>query len=334
MTDPEPALAERFASGRSTRPHDTLLGRASRLGAEIAAGPRQSTLRRRVGCEGTGLHGGRPVRLTIAPAAADTGVVFHRLDLEASLPARFDLVTETHLCTVLASPADPALRVGTIEHLMAALRASGIDNARIEVDGPELPIMDGSSRGFLAMIERAGIVSQPAPRRVIEVLRTVRVGDGPAFAQLSPGPGFSLDLSIDFEAPAIGRQSLAIEALDAARFGSELAEARTFTMAHEIDRLRDAGLARGGSLDNAIVVDGDRVLNPNGLRRADEFVRHKMLDAVGDLALAGAPLVGRFTGHRSGHGLNNRVLRALFAHPANWRLLTLGSMPVAASRAA
>jgi UDP-3-O-[3-hydroxymyristoyl] N-acetylglucosamine deacetylase len=259
--------------------------------------------------------------LTIVPAAPNSGVVFHRVDLGVMIPARFDLVAETHLCTLVASASDPSVRVGTIEHVMAALAASGIDNAVLELDGPELPIMDGSAQPFMMMIERAGIAAQTVARRAIEVRRHVRVTEGAAFAELSPSPGFLLDLSIDFEATAIGKQSLRMERIDQLRFRTELADCRTFAMARDIERLRDAGLALGGSLDNAIVVEGDRILNEGGLRRPDEFVRHKMLDAIGDLALAGHPIQGRFTGYRSGHGLNNRVLKALFANRLNWALV-------------
>ena len=295
----------------------------------------QATLRRPVSCEGVGLHGGSPARLRLVPAPVGQGIVFRRTDLGVSIPARFDLVTDTRLCTVLACPDDPSIRVGTLEHLMAALSACSIDNVVVEIDGPELPIMDGSAVPFLSLIARAGIMRQPARRRMIEVRRTVRVEDGAGYVQLSPGAGFSLDVSIDFEAAAIGRQSLSVGRMDGARFRTELADCRTFTMACEIERLRAAGLALGGSLDNAVVVDGASVLNPGGLRRADEFVRHKMLDAVGDLALAGHPIRGRFVGHRCGHGLNNRLLRALFANEANWRMVDAGAaMPQVASRAA
>ena len=291
-------------------------------------------MRVRTTCEGIGLHSGRPVWMSIGPAVAGTGIVFRRVDLGVSIAARYDLVADTRLCTLIASEQEPSARVGTVEHLMAALAAIGVDNAIVEVDGPELPIMDGSSRPFMSLIHQAGLAAQPVVRELVEVRRTVRVTDGAAYAQLSPSPSFGIDLSIDFEAPAIGRQSMTVDRLDARRFASELAGARTFTMADEIDRLRAAGLARGGSLGNAVVVDGASVLNSGGLRWPDEFVRHKALDAIGDLALAGYAIRGRFTGHRSGHGLNNRILRALFADPANWRLVEAGRHPVAADRAA
>ena len=303
--------------------------------AERASEHLQATLERRVACEGVGLHGGSVVRLALVPAPVGTGVVFRRTDLGASIPARFDAVEDTRLCTVLACAHDPSVRVGTTEHLMAALAASSIDNVVVEIDGPELPIMDGSAAPFLALIARAGVARQAARRRAIEVRRTVRVEDGEGYVQLSPGAGFSLAVSIDFEAAAIGRQSLSVRRLDRERFKAELADCRTFTMAGDIERLRAAGFARGGSLENAVVVDGASVLNPGGLRRRDEFVRHKMLDAVGDLALAGHPIFGHFTGHRCGHGLNNRLLRRLFADASNWRLVDAGSASrPAASRAA
>ncbi len=303
----------------------------------------QQTLKAPIGCVGVGVHSGRRVSLTLHPAAPDTGILFRRTDLDpaSDIPARFEHVSDTRLCTVLSDPADPRRAVGTVEHLMAALAGAGIDNARIDVDGPELPILDGSASPFLFLIGCAGIVAQPALRASIEVLRPVRVTDGEAFAELLPADGaglpdmgryemariemgqvemprFEMSMSIDFDAPAIGRQALSLT-LNAHSFRTELAEARTFALAEDIARLHQAGLARGGSLDNAVLVDGARVLNPAGLRMADEFVRHKLLDAVGDLALAGAPLAGRFVAHRSGHALNNRLLHALFADATAWR---------------
>jgi len=292
------------------------------LGDARQMGNLQHTLKSPIGCVGVGVHSGCRVVLTLCPAAANTGIVFRRTDLDnTDLPARFDFVSDTRLCTVVSDPADPARSVGTVEHLMAALAGAGIDNARIEVDGPELPILDGSSAPFLFLIDCAGIVSQPARRRRIEVLRPIRVRDGKAFAALLPEAGsdvLEMEMSIDFDAPAIGRQALSLTLNDNS-FRDELAEARTFALAEDIARLHAAGLARGGSLDNAVVVDGARVLNPAGLRMADEFVRHKLLDAVGDLALAGAPITGRFVAHRSGHALNNQLLRALFADATAWR---------------
>ena len=279
----------------------------------------QHTLRTPIGCTGVGLHSGKPVTVRLVPAPAGHGIVFLRTDLGQSIPARFDTVTDTRLCTVVG---DGDARVGTIEHLMAALHATGIDNLLIEVDSTEIPVLDGSAEPWLFLLDCAGIETQSAERSVIEILRTVRVEDGDAFAELRPGRhGFTMALSIAFDADAIGRQARTFT-LDAESFRRELSRARTFAQKHEIDGLQRAGLARGGSLDNAVVVDGSTILNPAGLRMTDEFVRHKLLDAVGDLALAGSPLQGRFIGHKSGHALNNRLLRALFADAANWRIVS------------
>ena len=286
-----------------------------------AARDMQRTLKSPIGCVGIGLHSGLQCRLTLRPAEPGTGLVFRRTDLSPPLdiPARCDHVADTRLCTVLARPDAPHHRVGTVEHLLAALAAAGVDNAVLEVDGPEVPILDGSAASFLFLIDCAGLARQDAPAAEIEVLRPVRVQEGAAFAELRPGAsGLDLAVSIAFEAAAIGRQSLRLR-LSPQAFRGQLARARTFALAGDVDRLRQAGLARGGSLQNAIVVDGHRVLNPGGLHMPDEFVRHKMLDVVGDLALAGAPLRGRFIGHCSGHTLNNRLLRALFEERANWR---------------
>ncbi len=283
----------------------------------------QRTLKSAICCVGVGLHSGQRVNVTLRPAGLATGVVFRRTDLGIEIPAQFDHVADTRLCTVLALPDNPAARVGTVEHVMAALTACGVSNIVVELDGPEVPVLDGSAAPWVFLLDCAGVVEQDAPARVIEVLRTVRVQEGDAFAELRPGASASLEmsLSIAFDAAAIGRQALSL-AVDGSAIRHELADARTFTLAREIAGLQAAGLAQGGSLDNAVVVDGARVLNPGGLRRADEFVRHKMLDAVGDLALAGAVLQGQFVGHRSGHALNNRVLRALFADSASWRDVT------------
>jgi UDP-3-O-[3-hydroxymyristoyl] N-acetylglucosamine deacetylase len=282
----------------------------------------QRTLKAPIGCVGVGLHTGKHVKLTLCPAEPGHGVVFCRTDLGRDIPARFDRVVDTQFSTVLCDERWASARVGTVEHLMAALSALCIDNVRVELDGPEVPALDGSAAPFVFLIECAGVVEQREPRSYIEVRRPVRVTEGDAFAELRPlaggAPGLDMTLSIDFAAAAIGRQAVSLR-LSPETFRAELARARTFTLAEEVAQLRAAGLAQGGSLDNAVVVDQARILNPGGLRMSDEFVRHKLLDAVGDLALAGAPLSGRFVGHRSGHGLNNRLLRALFADGAAWR---------------
>ncbi len=284
---------------------------------------RQHTLKSEISCVGVGLHSGARVRLSLRPAAADTGIIFRRTDLGIDIAARHDTVIDSRLCTQIAHKAHAQASVRTVEHVMAALAGTGIDNAVVALDGPEVPVLDGSSGPFVFLIDCAGRVQQTAPRQAIEILRPVRVEQGEAFAELRPG-GATLDLalSIDFPAAAIGRQALSLS-LTEQGFRRVLAEARTFTMLSEIEAMQQAGLALGGSLQNAVVVDGDRVLNPEGLRAPDEFVRHKMLDAVGDLALAGAPIHGRFLAHRTGHALNNRLLRALFADTAAWRMVSL-----------
>jgi UDP-3-O-[3-hydroxymyristoyl] N-acetylglucosamine deacetylase len=285
--------------------------------------PRQHTLKRAIDCIGVGLHCGRRVRMALLPAPPGSGIVFRRTDLgpvPVEIPARFDRVVDTRLCTALAVPERPDVVVGTVEHLTAALFGCGIDNAVIELDGPEVPILDGSSAPFVFLIDCAGRLEQDAPRAVIEVLRPVRVEHGDAYAELRPwpAPGLGMAMSIAFDAPAIGRQALSLT-LSEEVFRHDLARCRTFALMAEVAQLQATGRAKGGSLDNAIVVDQARVLNPGGLRVPDEFVRHKLLDAVGDLALAGAVIHGRLVAHRSGHTLNNRLLRALFDDPEAWR---------------
>ena len=288
--------------------------------------PSRQTLKTAISCVGRGLHSGLEVSLRLLPAPVGTGVMFRRTDLDAKVPARFDYVSDTKLCTVVSLPEDPRVAVGTVEHLMAAISACQIDDIIIEVDAPELPVLDGSAAPYMFLIESAGIVSHGGVRETIEILRTVQVRKGEAFAELRPHeqkfPSIGLELSvgIEFAAPAIGVQHFSCQ-LNHDDFATQLAAARTFTMASEIAALRQAGLAKGGSLANAIVVDGEKILNPEGLRWADEFVRHKMLDVVGDLALAGVALSGRFIGHCSGHALNNLLLRELFSSPDNYRVL-------------
>ena len=298
---------------------------------------RRRTLKTTISCVGVGVHSGRRATLTLRPATSGTGIRFRRGDLDLDIPASYENVSDTRLCTALSLPGQPEARIGTVEHVMAALAGCGIDDAIIEVDGPEVPILDGSAAPFVFLIDCAGIVAHAGPSETIDVLRTVRVqdGEGPdaAWAELSPAlpgaaeRGLDAALTIDFAGTVIGRQQLALR-ITPMSFRHELADARTFTLAAEVEHLRAIGLAQGGSLSNAVVVDGPLVLNPGGLRRPDEFVRHKLLDAVGDLALAGAPLRGRFTGHRSGHALNNRVLRALFADAQAWRRLPAAAIRV------
>jgi UDP-3-O-[3-hydroxymyristoyl] N-acetylglucosamine deacetylase len=303
------------------------------------------TLKAAIGCVGAGLHSGRRAALTLRPAHPGAGIRFRRTDLGGvEIPARHDLVVDTRLCTALALPGRPEARIGTVEHVMAALAGCGIDDAVVEVDGPEVPILDGSAAPFVFLIDCAGVTGQglvPGALAAIEVLRPIRVqdGEGPdaAWAELLPSApgiegGLDAELAIDFPGTAIGRQALALRVTETS-FRAVLAEARTFALARDVERLRAAGLAQGGSLANAVVVEGPVVLNPEGLRHPQEFVRHKLLDAVGDLALAGAPLRARFRGHRSGHGLNNRVLRALLADRGAWRRTTTPSWMAAGASA-
>lgn len=281
----------------------------------------RKTLKASVSAAGRGLHSGANVHLLLRPASSKTGIVFRRTDLGVDIPARFDHVTDTRLCTLI-SQGDA--KVGTVEHLMAALAASGIDDVLIEIDAPEVPVFDGSAAPFLELIETAGVVEHGGARQVLEILRPVRVERDGAFAELCPQQsgqtGFDLNLSIEFKARAIGTQAFQFH-LSERGFAADIARARTFTLLDEIEALRRAGLAQGGSLANAVVVDDEAILNPEGLRFEDEFVRHKLLDVIGDLYLAGAPICGVFRGHRTGHGLNNQLLRALFANQANYRLV-------------
>jgi UDP-3-O-[3-hydroxymyristoyl] N-acetylglucosamine deacetylase len=262
--------------------------------------------------------------MVVHPADADHGIWFRRTDvadLDAMVPARWDVVTPSRLCTVVEN-AD-GVSVSTIEHVMAALAGSAIHNALIEIDGPEVPILDGSSLAFVAGFLTAGIEEQDAPIRAVRVLKAVEVRDGDAVARLEPADMLEIDFSIDFADAAIGVQSRVLNMANGA-FVRELSDSRTFCRQSDVDAMRANGLALGGTLDNAVVIDGDRVLSPGGLRHADEPVRHKMLDALGDLALAGGPILGRYTGVRAGHALTNRLLRALFADPAAFRLVDCG----------
>jgi UDP-3-O-[3-hydroxymyristoyl] N-acetylglucosamine deacetylase len=270
-------------------------------------------------CSGVGVHSGLPVTLTLHPAPANSGIVFMRTDLPAGqnrIMARWDAVVETQLCTVLGNAHGAT--IGTVEHILSALHAMNIDNAVIEVDGAEVPIMDGSAAPFIALIEQAGIQQQEAPRRWIEILKPVEVVQSGKWARFEPEARPVYAVTIAFQHPAIMQQHYEHH-LAPASFKHEISRARTFGFLTEVEQLRRMGLARGGSLDNAIVLDKARVLNPEGLRYADEFVRHKVLDAVGDLSLAGSPILGQFTGHCTGHALNNALLHALFADAEAWR---------------
>lgn len=279
----------------------------------------QKTLKGPISCVGVGLHSGVKVPMTLRPAEADTGVRFRRVDLAgggALVPARWDHVVETRLCTTIGNAE--GVTIATVEHLMAALAGCGIDNAEIEVNGPEVPVMDGSSEPFVFLIECAGILDLGVPKRAIRVLKPISAEADGRSAVLLPSEGFEIDCEIDFDSVAVSRQAISLGLVNGT-FKKELARARTFGFLHEVEQLWAAGLARGGSLKNAVVVSGDKVLNREGLRYEDEFVRHKALDAVGDLYLAGAPIIGRFRGLCSGHHLNNMLLHALFANSEAWK---------------
>ena len=278
----------------------------------------QRTLRNSIGCVGTGLHTGARVAMTLHPAAVGHGIAFRRLDRPGSavIPARFDQVIDTTMCNTLAAPGGAV--IATVEHLMAALAGLEVDNALVEIDGPEVPIMDGSAEPFLFLLECAGVVEQDAPRRFLEILQPISVEAHGRRATLAPGAGFDIDCRIEFEHPLIRSQALHYR-FDPETFRTEISSARTFGFAERIEELWSRGLALGGSLKNAVVVSRDRVLNEEGLRFQDEFVRHKVLDSVGDLYLAGAPIHGRFTGVCTGHALHNKLLRALFQQPNAWR---------------
>lgn len=287
----------------------------------------QKTLATPVTCSGIGLHSGARVTLTLRPAPAHHGIVFIRTDLtdtDNRIPARYHLVTDTRLCTLISNKAGAS--VGTIEHLMSALRGCGVDNAVIELDGPEVPIMDGSSIPFVEMIDETGLRSQAAPRRSIRILREISVRDGNKSAALSPADAFVFSGEIDFVHPAIGRQSFETKLVNG-NFRHDIATARTFGFVREVEFLRQQGLAQGGSLDNAIVLDDLAVMNVEGLRFDDEFIRHKLLDAIGDLYLAGAPILGRYDSVRAGHALNNALLRQLFASPEAWEWVETRDQP-------
>lgn len=285
----------------------------------------QHTVRTAVRFEGVGVHTGERARVVLKPAASDTGVVFVRtdiLDRDNRVPVSGDAVCKTQLGTVINNAA--GVTVSTIEHLMAALVMSGVDNVEIEIDGPEMPIMDGSSIDFIRGLDKAGLRPLGTPRRFIEITDVIEVIDGDKRATLRPAEGFEVAFEIAFASRAIGRQVVDLK-MDTLAFRRELADCRTFGFLHEVEALRAMGLARGGSMENVVVIDGDMVLNPEGLRRPDEFVRHKALDAIGDLYVLGAPIIGRFEGVLAGHALNNALVRALLATPHAWRLRALAS---------
>jgi UDP-3-O-[3-hydroxymyristoyl] N-acetylglucosamine deacetylase len=292
----------------------------------------QNTLKSAAVFEGRGLHSGAPVRMVVRPASADYGIWFKRTDLpgrDSMIAAHWDQVVPSKLCTLIRNEA--GTEVSTIEHIMAALAGCGIHNAVVEIDGPEVPILDGSAVPFVQGFLARGLIEQTAPVRAIRVLQSVEVRDGDAVARLDPADMLEIDFHIDFAEAAIGHQEKHLNLSNGA-FVRELSDSRTFCRQSDVDAMRANGLALGGTLENAVVFEGDRVLSPGGLRHADEPVRHKMLDAMGDLYLAGGPILGRYTGIRSGHAMTNRLLRALFANPDAWRMVecnlqTVGKLP-------
>lgn len=283
---------------------------------------KQRTLKSAIKATGVGLHGGRKVTMTLRPAAPNTGVVFRRVDLPqpVDIPADAMSVTDTRLCSVVERDG---AKVGTVEHIMSALAGLGIDNVYIDLDAPEVPIMDGSASPFVFLLQSAGIEEQRAPKRFFRIRKPVEVRDGDKWARFDPYDGFKLTFSIVFDHPMFDKsgQTLTVDFAETS-YAKEVARARTFGFAQDVEALRNHGLALGGSLDNAIVLDEYRVLNADGLRYADEFVKHKVLDAIGDLYLVGHPLIGAFSAHKSGHGLNNQLLRATLAETDAWEMVS------------
>ena len=284
--------------------------------------PSQRTLKNTIRATGVGLHSGEKVFMTLRPAAVDTGIVFRRVDLDppVEIPARAENVTETVLCTGLSQGA---AKVMTVEHLMSALAGLGIDNAYVDLSAAEVPIMDGSSGPFVFLLQSAGIVAQNASKRFIRIRQPVEVRDGDKYARFTRHEGFKLDFTVQFDHPAIpSTQSRAQVEFSSRAYINEVSRARTFGFMRDLEYMRERNLGLGGSMDNAIVLDEFRVLNEDGLRYADEFVRHKILDAVGDLYLAGHAIIGAYEGYKSGHALNNRLVRAMLADQSAWEIVT------------
>ena len=284
--------------------------------------PQQRTIKNVIRATGVGLHSGDKVFLTLRPAAPDTGIVFRRVDLDpvVEIPASGELVSETTLCTGLSCEG---AKVQTVEHLMSALAGLGIDNLYVELSAPEVPIMDGSSGPFVFLLQSAGVIEQDAPKRFIRIKRPIEVREGDKIARFEPYDGFRLGFTVEFDHPAIPQsQSRAQVEFSTGNYIREVSRARTFGFMRDLEYMRERNLGLGGSMDNAIVLDEFRVLNDDGLRYANEFVRHKILDAVGDLYLAGHPILGAFEGFKSGHALNNKLVRALLADREAWEEVT------------
>lgn len=285
----------------------------------------QTTVKSPIVLTGVGLHSGKPARLVLKPAAAEHGIWFHRTDItdrDAMIAAHWSNAQPAQLCTVLVNAG--GVSISTVEHIMAAVAGCGITNALIEIDGPEVPILDGSAAPFVRAILARGLRRQAVPARALKLTETVEVRNGDAFARLTPAEGFRISFEIDFAEPAIGRQTKTLDMANGT-FVRELCTSRTFCRQSDVTQMRAKGLALGGTVNNAVVFDGDAVLSPGGLRHADEPVRHKMLDAMGDLALAGAPLLAHYTGHKAGHALTGALLRALFARPGATQMVVLSA---------
>jgi UDP-3-O-[3-hydroxymyristoyl] N-acetylglucosamine deacetylase len=283
---------------------------------------KQRTLKNAIRATGVGLHTGEKVYLTLRPAAINTGVVFRRIDLPNPVEIKADPlnVTDTRMSTTLECGG---MKISTVEHLMAAFAGLGIDNAYVDVTAPEVPIMDGSAGPFVFLLQSAGIEEQSSPKQFIRIKKPVRVEEGDKWAEFEPWDGFKVSFSIDFDHPSLrrSRQTACVD-FSTTSFVKEVSRARTFGFMRDLEMLRAAGLARGGGLENAIVMDNFRVLNDDGLRYDDEFVKHKVLDAIGDLYLLGHPLIGAFSAHKSGHALNNRILRTLLTDKEAWELVS------------
>lgn len=284
-------------------------------------GARQTTLAREIEVSGTGVHSGAPASVILHPAPADTGLRFlvsKRGKIVSEIAADVSAVKNLTLCTVIGD--DNGVTVGTVEHLLSALRGLSVDNCYIEIDSREIPIMDGSAIEFVRALDEAGLTELAAPRKFIKVLKPVRVQEGNCWGELTPHSGFHLDVEIDFPTPVIGRQRMSLD-LNPGNYRNEIASARTFGFMRDVETLWKSGLALGASLENTVAIGDDRIMNPEGLRYPQEFVRHKMLDAIGDLALAGAPLLGAYRSVRGGHRLNAHVLKALFADADAWAVV-------------
>ncbi|RPE71917.1 UDP-3-O-[3-hydroxymyristoyl] N-acetylglucosamine deacetylase [Pacificibacter maritimus] len=288
----------------------------------------QKTVAKAITFDGVGLHSGKPVRMVVSPAKANSGIVFRRSDIDADIndtrdariAARWDAVVPSKLCTLIRN--SDGVEISTIEHIMAALAGCGVTNAIVDVNGPEIPIEDGSSAQFVTAFLQTGLVAQAGPARALKILKPVSIEVGSATARLEPAATLEIDFHIDFEDAAIGVQDKSLKMANGA-FIRELSNCRTFCRKSDVDMMQSNGLALGGTFENAVVVDGDDVLSPGGLRHSDEPVRHKMLDALGDLALAGAPILGRYVGVRSGHAMTNALLREVFATPGAWAFVAV-----------